>query len=566
MKNSKPFVFYAVLLFAITAVFVTVGSDALAQASKKILIYPFQIHAKEDLSFLKKGIAGMLSSRLAQEGKVEIVQTSPAEQMAGGPKSVSDAIVQGKKVGADYVIFGSLTLFGESVSTDVVLVDLVQQKPVITFSRFGESHDDAIAHVNRFAAQVNEQVFGRKPLADQTAAPQETVSYSRRHPEKIYEESGGAVSDYAYDRPGEQRVRDFAIWRSRNYDMHIRGIAVGDVDGDKLNETVVISDDTVAIFRYENGGFQKLTEIKAASHHELATVDVADINANGLAEIFVTAEDRERVRTASYISKQLRSFVLEWSDGEFKRIADNQKWYYRVVHAPGRQDILLGQQRGFQQLFSGKVRVMGWQSGSYAPLESRRLPQNINVYSVNFGDVTNDRKQMIVGFTPSDYLKLYTENGEQEWESSKQMGGSNVYFEYPEEGQTKDNLYPDEPEQQSYYIAQRIILADMDKDGKIEVIVGNNRDSFGRVFSKVRSFRSGHVECLFWDTLGLYPKWKTRTVSGYLSDYFVADFDNDGAEELLFAVDTNTNPLTQRKARSYLVSWKPKKAPAGNKK
>ena len=108
-----------------------------------------------------------------------------------------------------------------------------------------------------------------------------------------------------------------------------------------------------------------------------------------------------------------------------------------------------------------------------------------------------------------------------------------------------------------YYIAQRIHVVDMEGDGKNEVVVVNNRETLGKALSRFRSYKSGHIECLFWDALGLYPKWKTRDVSGYISDYAVADFDNDGSLELVFAVDTDMNPFMTSKAKSYLVSWKP---------
>jgi hypothetical protein len=65
-------------------------------------------------------------------------------------------------------------------------------------------------------------------------------------------------------------------------------------------------------------------------------------------------------------------------------------------------------------------------------------------------------------------------------------------------------------------------------------------------------YKTGHIECLAWDNLGLFPKWKTRKISGYISDYTVADFDNDGQDELVYAAVPKTG-LT-KKERSFIVS------------
>jgi len=140
------------------------------------------------------------------------------------------------------------------------------------------------------------------------------------------------------------------------------------------------------------------------------------------------------------------------------------------------------------------------------------------------------------------------------------MGGSGVYLEfYDSTSSNAGGSLAGVPEMENFYISQRIQVVDMEGDGQYEVLVVNNRETLGKVFDRFRSYKSGHVDCLFWDTLGLYSKWKTREISGYIADFLVADFDNDGSLELIFAVDTDMNPFASAKAKSYLVSWKPVK-------
>ena len=44
------------------------------------------------------------------------------------------------------------------------------------------------------------------------------------------------------------------------------------------------------------------------------------------------------------------------------------------------------------------------------------------------------------------------------------------------------------------------------------------------------------IEAFTWDGIGLRPNWKTRTMTGYIPDYSVGDFDNDGQDELIAAL------------------------------
>ena len=44
------------------------------------------------------------------------------------------------------------------------------------------------------------------------------------------------------------------------------------------------------------------------------------------------------------------------------------------------------------------------------------------------------------------------------------------------------------------------------------------------------------IEAFSWDGVGLRPNWKTRTMTGYIPDYSVGDFDNDSQDELIAAL------------------------------
>jgi len=234
--------------------------------------------------------------------------------------------------------------------------------------------------------------------------------------------SGGV---YVYGAPKTESGESFSVWKSRKFKSKINGIAIGDVDGDGRNETVFISEKTVHIYRYSDGKFAKIAEVKGKGDIPFISVDVADINKNGKAEIFIT----KLIRNA----KKLKSFVLEWNGTEFKTIQDNSSWYYRVLIIPGRgSKILFGQKRGRDDIFSREgIYELVWNNGRYESLPQQIIPKSINIYGFAYGDVLNNDRKMIVAFTKNDYLQILDQNGNEEWQSSERYGGSSTYFEIP---------------------------------------------------------------------------------------------------------------------------------------
>ena len=74
---------------------------------------------------------------------------------------------------------------------------------------------------------------------------------------------------------------------------------------------------------------------------------------------------------------------------------------------------------------------------------------------------------------------------------------------------------------------------------------------------RTRSFREGYFENLAWDNVGMRTVWRTRKFSGFIGDYNIGDFDNDGQLEVVFAVVKKVGDPVTGEAKSYLVSWDP---------
>jgi TolB-like protein len=291
---------------AFIAVLLTIMPISVFAAAKTVAIVPFKVNAEKDMSFLRDGVYDMLSSRLTKEGEVEVLNRQTVEKALPstiGPLTEAAGREIGRKLPADYVLFGSLTVLGNSISLDAKVVDVAGAKPTMSFFEQSEDAGGIISRINAMAAAVNEKMFGRTAAAAQPApapaaatAPQAQPSQPApadpyAHPEKMLRQpsgsGGGAGSPFA---ASEESAREFSpqFWKSAAYKLAFNGIALGDVDGDGKIETVVITADKVIVYRYEQQRFYQVTEYEVESGINIG-VDVADINSNGMPEIIVTA-------------------------------------------------------------------------------------------------------------------------------------------------------------------------------------------------------------------------------------------------------------------------------------
>lgn len=543
------------IIFILSAYILTCLPGSAAASQKKVLLVPFTIYSEKDLSFLQKGIQSMLATRLAQDNALSVVELTPDDPALKGLSGTVDekaAADLAGRMNTDFVAFGTITILGESISTDARFFDATDQTTRVAYSNAGKTQGDAILHVNEFAARVKADVFGKGPATAAApgaqAAPQPAAPGSRANPEKLWRRQFGmGVSETP---TGTEP--DALLWKSGNFKDAINGLAVADVDGDQKVEVVLCGENQLYVHRMDGGGFQPVAEIPFENWIRPLGVEAADINENGVAEIFVSAtNDKFRAH----------SMVFEWDGTRFVRIEEDSRWYFRVVPDPatGRR-VLYGQQGGYRDPLFGGVYELNWSDGQYAPQQKQFVPSESNVFGFAMGDVLNTGEPALVSFVRGDLLRISLPNGREEWTSADKYGGRRDYLVSAQEYsllQRESRSNPDPEPMTRQWLFHRVIIADLDDDQKKEVLVVMNHDQTGGVFQRMRSYTKGRFECLEWDNVGLQPQWRTRYFTGYISDYELADPDNDGRQELIFSVVKQVgDPITGKKI-TYVVVWKP---------
>ncbi len=556
--KTKCHTTYKIFLIGLILYVFSVGTELSAFAEPfQVAIVPFKVHAEKDLSFLKDGIVDMLSSRLYWEDKVFVINRQTTEKAAaaiGGPLNESKARKLGTKLSADYVLFGSLTVFGNSVSIDAKMVDVSGKKQTLAFFNQSQGMDQVIPSINLFASDINEKEFGRvmetRRVVPSTQAPSaqtgQTQPDIRAHPDKLV--TGGFGTDELQDTrkagPGSAFIptqtassQSAKFWKSRSIKHRITGMAIGDIDGDGKQETVFTTEHSVEAYRYDNQRFFKINTIAERRLDHLIGVDVGDINGNGVAEIFVSALDPYR--------KIVKSFVIEFNGKTFTEIVKDSAWYFRVVDTPQRKNILLGQKQGIESPFDKPIFELVWQNLGYEPADRVLGAKRANLMGFALGNAMNDGSEAAVVFDKLDYMRLYDPSGQQIWKDAEISGGTPDYFELPDHGSKDMKNFA--------YYPMRILIRDINADGKDEVITVKNH-RLSKLIS-YRTFTHGEIEIRAWDGIGLSALWKTRKLSGYLSDFGVGDFDNDGQDELVAALVVKTGSVVTTKPKSALIAF-----------
>lgn len=537
------------LIMAVLFIMAAAGATS-ADAAQKVLVLPFKINSPQDSTYLQQGIIDMLSSRLRWQDKVEVLPKADAKaafKKAGGDIDPAKAREIGRSLGADHVVFGSVTMLGQNVSLDASMIDLANPQRTISVIEQSDSIDGVIPKINQFADQINAKAFGRTSGAS-TAASAATAAAGtaaaagagaassaplpshRRHPDYLLtgregQNSLSPLNPNFISAVGSDE-REGSFWRSPSLPEAIIGMDVGDIDGDGQNEMAYATRTGVYVARKEAAGFRKIAAYETVRGDRLLTLDVADINNNGKAEIFVSAQRRT----------DARSLILEYSNGELKPLVKESKWYYRVVYL-NTGPRLMGQQGGTGVLFHGRSKVMIYSNGEYVAERGIRLPKKYNIFNFALFSLSETGKEHLVGINAGSRLVLSSRGGGEIWKSRENFAGTMNYVYEPWGDRTEGlDTGKEGPKWKTIYLPSRLIIEDLDEDGKKEIIVAKNERSDTEFLEGVRGFDRGSIHSLGFRQMAVRENWRSKKLPGFLVDYQIKDYNNDGRKDLVCAV------------------------------
>jgi len=538
------------LLLLLFMIFLTCQAIS-AKEKYTVTVLPFSLYSSDNIEYVRQGIGDMLVSRLSASDKISVTGKDVVQDILkkNGTRelTVADVYKIGQQLKADYIVWGSITKIGNSISIDGKLIDVAGGKSDIGIFSQSQTLDDVIPKINDFSQRIIGRILGGAPTVETPVTQPATAATSQPTKEQSREaqiiagiKSGGKKGtltsminpDFINSSDPLNRKN---FWMSQHIKTEFKGMDIGDVNNDGLNEVVIIDKNNIYIYQKSKETFKLLKKIEGKRYLNYISVDVADINKNGVPEIIVTALNE----------RTLTSFVLEYRNGDYAVIAKDIRYFLRVIDTPSGIPLLLGQTYGNEKVFDTQIYEMVYRDGEYKSGDKMKIPLGLSVYGLTLDSLGTGASEKILALDELDYLCIIGQTTktmsrilsfgftpeELIWRSDEVFGGSNNIIDNQEkqrglEATPKDNAYAN----------LRILTYDTNKDGKKEVIIVKNHSSVGRVFKNAKGFTSSEIYNLEWDGMGLAENWHTKKINGYVADYCIKDIDNDGKPKLVLAL------------------------------
>ncbi|OQX19426.1 MAG: hypothetical protein BWK76_04415 [Desulfobulbaceae bacterium A2] len=504
------------LLLLFSALLLTTWGPVAARAAQdSVAVLPFQLHTPAEMNYLRDGLRDMLSSRItAETGTTVLARATVDESLRalGGSVAAERLPELARRLGARHLIYGSVTSLGDGLSIDAKVFAASAAGPEAVRSFYATAPDGkaVMRAIDTLAWDIIEQVYGKKRPAHLAAAaatgPTGAANpFQTTHPEKSFLAAGG---DF-----GGRGGRGFV--KTRNLDFSLQAMAVADINNDGSDELLLAAPTELRIFSRDGGRINQIAAAAVPVRYRIHHIGTADLNGNGLPEIYLSAADYQGPS----------SRVLEWDGKQLVTLADNVPWYLRPMQVPGEGVILAGQGSTFQRAVDGPVYRLERNGDSYASQERLKLPEGVKLFDFAYADLDGDGKKEVVSINKSNALSVIRTDNKILWRSDEHfnatkrtLGGEPpINFTRNQQNNTSSDSGGDRYAE--FMVPSRILVVDMDKDGKDEIIVNQLPASIVAVMPRLADYPSGTIMGLKWNGLALEEMWRTRRIDSSVVEF-----------------------------------------------
>lgn len=506
--------------------------EAAQQGQKQVIFLPFSIQVEKAPEHLSSGLASVLASRVATRSQITaITQGSSTEQMQralqnGDFTAFNRLLAQSN---ADYLV---LSTFGPSAAQYEVAGYVFSRASGATpkkVSRFLSNPDDPLAAVEELSSDVSAVIAGKSTAGQTSSTAQQTSTspFTTTHPERAYRENMLAQTISGLELV-DGNFKLVESLRSRPIEIDLLDFNIGDVDGDGVQELVLLGKKTLQVYRYEEGRFVRELAQDLPGHLNYLAITLVDANGNGVPELYIGASN----------GNLAASSIWEWRNGRLERLEENVPYYLHAVALAQGESMLLGQAPPPKEASGGPIYLMRYEGGKLQPSDNTLpLPAGYNVYDVAPADLDGDGKLEIVAINRHNRLQVFNSSGTLLWTSADEYGaGRNFYGTLSAVTSAV---------QEPTYLHTRIVTTDIDQDGITDVLVGKNREVKVPYMPSLRYFDGSSLAGLKWEERGLRVLWETQRIPGYVAGYQFMPDSRGAAQLQLFFAETENASLLQ---------------------
>ncbi len=295
----------------------------------------------------------------------------------------------------------------------------------------------------------------------------------------------------AIPRPRKLLNRHPALpWRqSQPFNLALKVLNVGDVDGDGHNDLILAGDDKLLILKINGDKFTILTRFNGPPDNHIIGVSLTDLNHDGLDEIYIGARNQEGPS----------SYILGWQGRKLYYIDRDIDCYLRVIRRGNGKKTLAGQYGGGTGSLKKGIYLMGRKDGRLVPEQLLPLPLPVNIFNFAEADLNIDQEIEIITMTKGE-LWIIRPDGRYLWRSTAGL---------PEA--LKSLMISNQQDSRE----RRIIVHDINGNGFPEIItagafiIGNDKFNLGE----------NKINILAWTNNRPKVLWHTKVLADDIVDY-----------------------------------------------
>lgn len=482
-------------------------------AAERVRVMEPTVYAPDNLAFLKKGIQQLLTNRIEAAG-----------ELASQPEAAS------------FEVRSSLTAFGGTLVTDFTLARISSGESVL-FKRYTtQKQEEILSQINTFGDDIvsflaKEPVSA--PASSMAAAPAGTVPF-------YMQPAVPPQYQVPVAQAPVQTVQGYQIVNTGKMEEDkLISMDTGDLLGNGELELLFVFPREVRVLdiRME----KILARLSLAHYEEALRAEVLDTDNNGKAEIWLTVVNTN--------SRKMRSRVLEVSGNTLNTLAGPENRFFAKGRNKKGGDIILSRMRGFKtEVFAGEIQEAKL-SGKKIVLSQTDLP-----YSDLFGEIPvrtrgADTLDMFK-ISDSGHLSLFDTSDNLLWKSENAYAGLPISVNYSTESDKYDKLA-------RYYLPAKCLVLPHG-DGKESLLVADNAESVGRLFQRVRMFKTGSLHALTWNEYTVAITQLSPELQGYLADFVFLPGNPGAPSQVLLGLVKGGGDLSLSAKTQFLILTLPK--------